>query len=248
MTNNVLAIILGQEDWREHDAVITMYSRERGKIETLARGLRKAESKLASHLEPLMTAEIFLAEGRRWPIVAGSIVEQGRLNLRDDFDRLILAGTIVRLVDLMTPMESRDDGIYNVLDETLSIISENHLRHDTAELLTHLFAWKLLVFSGYRPELKYCFRCKQSSIVGKAHLDVRRGSIVHEACLVGSGESAIAPLGKAAIKGLVYMATASIGDALRLRGTDQSFEEIKRAISLLVEEKYEQPVRFVNNL
>ena len=183
MTFNVTALILRQEDWRETDAWVTMYTRERGKIEALAKGLRKIESKLASHLEPFMTAEIFLAQGRHWPIVAGSIVEQARLGLRDNFDRLSLAGAIARLADLMTPLESRDDNIYDVLDETLAIIESNHLKQSAGELLLHLFAWKLLVFSGYHPELKFCLRCKRNSIIGEAYLDIRRGGAIHESCI-----------------------------------------------------------------
>lgn len=240
MTINVMAVILRQEDWREHDSMITMYTRERGKLEVLARGLRKIESKLASHVEPLMTAEIFLARGRHWPIVAGSIVEQGRLSLRCDFDRLGWAGAVARSADLMTPLESRDDDIYYILDEALTIISSNHLSQAVGELLVHLFAWKLLVLSGYHPVLKHCLLCRQNSLLNRVCLDIRRGGVVHESCL-GRIESTILPIGKAALKGLSYMATASIYDALRLRGTDQSFEEIKKAISLLVEEKYDQP-------
>lgn len=246
MTSNILAVILRQEDWRENDAWVTMYTRERGKIEALAKGLRKIESKLASHLEPFMTAEIFLAQGRHWPIVAGSIVEQARLNLRDNFDRLNLAGAIARLADLMTPLESRDDNIYNVLDETLTIVSANHLRKSVGELLLHLFAWKLLVLSGYHPELKYCLHCRRNALTDKISLDVRRGGVVHESCLRGH-ESTIIPLGNSALKGLVYMATASIHDALRLRGSDKSFEEINKAISLFVEERYEQPISIIND-
>ena len=46
------AIVLSRRDFREFDQMISLYTREQGKLELLARGLKKVTSKNAAHLEP----------------------------------------------------------------------------------------------------------------------------------------------------------------------------------------------------
>ena len=240
MTMNVMAVILNQEEWREHDVLVTMYTRERGKVEAVARGLRKMESKLASHLEPLSTAEIFIVRGRRWPIIAGSIVENARLSLGSDLKRLAVAGTVARLADLMTPFESHDERIFRLLDETLTLVAETVLEQGTSELLVHFYAWKMLIFAGYRPELKHCLHCRRSSAVAGMVLDPRRGGTVHRLCLGNLQGKTTLPLNLAALKGLSYMAEAPISHTLRLKSTKESFGAMMSAIETMIKEKFEQ--------
>jgi recombinational DNA repair protein (RecF pathway) len=110
-------------------------------------------------------------------------------------------------------------------------------------LLVHLFAWKLLVFSGYRPELKRCLRCRRRSAVGAVKLHTQRGGTIHRSCLGADGAPSLA-VSLPALKGLSYMAEAPIADALRLRGTAAAFAEMAAAIASLVEARFEQPFDF----
>lgn len=243
MTLNVTAIILRQEDWRERDVLITMYTRESGKMEALAKGLRRIESKLAGHLEPLTTAEVFIVRGRNWPIIAGSHIENSRRGLRTELNRLIMAGTIARLVSWLTPLESADERIYSLLDKTLTILSDKDIGSPYGELLAGLFVWKIMALSGYHPELKNCLRCRRRSFLKPMCLDARRGGIVHRLCADKAGDK-LPPISAAAVKGLSYMTNAPIEHALRLRGNKQSITEIITAVSRLAEERYDLPMRF----
>lgn len=239
MTSNVTAVILSQEDWREHDVMITLYTRERGKLKALAKGLRKKESKLASHLEPLTTAEIFMVQGKHWPIIAGSSVDKSRVGLQLNFNRLVLAGAAVNLVKVMTPLESHDERIYILLQDTLTIIEENNLEPSVGQLVVSILAWKIMILSGYRPELKRCLQCHRPSNLLEVCLDARRGGTVHRACLSGQNVS-VNSISEAALKGLAYMAEAPINHVPRLRGGNDSLTEMSAAIYRLVEERYDQ--------
>lgn len=235
-TLNLQAIVLGQEDWREHDALITLYTRELGKLEAVAKGLRKRESKLAAHLEPLTVTEVFLVNGRGLPIVAGSI-PQYRFPRNLDVGQVLVAGSIARLANRMTPLEGPDERVYDLLVDTLAAAAEPSIGDQTA-LLPSIFAWKLLAFSGYRPELKKCLRCQKRSIESAVELHAARGGAVHRACL-GPDRATSLPVSAATIKGLSYMVEAPIEDTLRLRATDGVFAEITQAIDALVKERFE---------
>ncbi len=60
----MLSIILSRRDWREFDQIITFYCHERGKIEVLARGVKKILSKNSAALSPgnIVEAEIIYSK------------------------------------------------------------------------------------------------------------------------------------------------------------------------------------------
>lgn len=241
MTMNLTAVVMGGEDWREHDRRLLFYTHERGKLTALARGVRKIESKLAAHLEPFTTTEVFFVEGYRGLIVAGSVVEEPRLTLRSDLDRLTTAGRIVYITDAMTPLESRDERIFDILDSTLTLIDKSELRPHGQNLLIHLYAWKLLSLSGYHPELKRCLVCRKVSLSPITYMHPRRGGIVHEHCLTPQSQEGMKTLSihHEALKGLAYMLNAPLSDISRLVGSSLAFEEMCEAVELIVEERFD---------
>ena len=65
----VHAIVLRHADWGEADRLITLYSREQGKLRAIAKGARKITSRKAGHLEPFTHVKLQLARGRDLYIV-----------------------------------------------------------------------------------------------------------------------------------------------------------------------------------
>ena len=56
----MLSFVIGRNDWREYDQIISLYTLEKGKIEVLARGVKKILSKNSAFLElgNLVEAEV----------------------------------------------------------------------------------------------------------------------------------------------------------------------------------------------
>ncbi len=236
MTYNTEAIVLSREDWNGNDSRVTLFTQTHGKVEAVARGLRKAKSKLAAHLEPLTATEVFLVEGRRFPIIAGSMPTTRYEFLASSLLHLTAAGLLVRLTDLMTPMESRDDKIFSLLGEALDSLKEAHVMAEAARL-THMFAWKLLSLSGYHAELRTCLECTKPITGDYVIVDVRRGGVLHENC-VREGRAGIR-VSFPAIKGLAYMVEAPLHDAFRLRSLNGALSEMQSLIEAMIEERFE---------
>jgi hypothetical protein len=58
------AIVLSRRDFREYDQIITVYTKEQGKLELLARGVKKIVSKNTAHLEPFSYGMIESVPGK----------------------------------------------------------------------------------------------------------------------------------------------------------------------------------------
>jgi DNA repair protein RecO (recombination protein O) len=62
-TIRVEAVVLRHSDWGEADRLLTLFSREHGKLRAIAKGVRKMQSRKAGHLEPFMRSSLILAKG-----------------------------------------------------------------------------------------------------------------------------------------------------------------------------------------
>ncbi|HVN15979.1 MAG TPA: DNA repair protein RecO, partial [Anaerolineales bacterium] len=54
------AIVLRHGDWGEADRLLTLYTREQGKVRAIAKGARKLTSRKAGHLEPFTHVKLQL--------------------------------------------------------------------------------------------------------------------------------------------------------------------------------------------
>ena len=82
------AIVLRQRKLGEADKIVTLYTSHQGKVDAVAKGVRRTKSRLAGHLEPLTLGSYMLAEGRELDIVTQAETVDAFAGLRADLDRV----------------------------------------------------------------------------------------------------------------------------------------------------------------
>lgn len=87
----VTGIVVRRRDSGESDRKITIVTAECGRVDAIAKGARKAASRLAGSSEPLTVARFTLAEGRSTRFVTQAEPITSFPHLRRDYDRLALA-------------------------------------------------------------------------------------------------------------------------------------------------------------
>ena len=97
------AIILRQRKLGEADKIITLYTPNYGKLEAVAKGVRRPKSRLAGHLEVLTYTSAMLAQGRNLDVVTQAQAIESFAPLRDDLNRLSRAFYAAELVDRFSP-------------------------------------------------------------------------------------------------------------------------------------------------
>ena len=98
----VEAIVLKHRDYGEADRLLTIYTRQKGKLQVLAKGVRKVRSQKAGHLEPFSLASLQLAAGRTWHLVSQAEAQDIFINLTSDLETLGYASYVAELVDRFT--------------------------------------------------------------------------------------------------------------------------------------------------
>lgn len=236
MTFNTRAIILRREDFDGPDSRLYLLSETHGKLELIAKGLRREQSKLAAHAQPGALADCFIVQGRRHKLFAGSVIEERYQLPSQSLSKQYLSGAVLRIADALIPFEQYDADMFARLQEALDVVDQSE--EDQVELVPFFYAWQIIVNSGYAQQLDACVVCDKSLWVSeKKYLDVRKGGLAHGNCLEPGFP--VIELGEPAIKGLRYMTTAELKDCLKLRAEPEVFEQICGAIKAVIEERFD---------
>jgi DNA repair protein RecO (recombination protein O) len=149
------AIVLRQRKLGEADKIVTLYCAHLGRVDAVAKGVRRTKSRLAGNLEPLTLGSYLIAEGRNLDIVTQAETVDAFPALRDDLDRLGRGLYCAELVDRLTPERSEGNPIFRLLEETLGLLANE----TQLDLAVRRFELRLLDLLGYRPSLETCSVC-----------------------------------------------------------------------------------------
>lgn len=154
-------VVLARRDWREYDRLITLYTEKYGKVETVARSVRKITSKLAGNLEPMTYARFMLARGRTFDVVASSVKQSSFQIAQNDLGAFALASYCVEVIDRLTRPNLPDHDLFVLLVGYLDELERDVARRDGSPvfqrlLLTEFFLLRILHQLGFLPALETC--------------------------------------------------------------------------------------------
>jgi len=118
------AVVLRHSDYGEADRLLTLFTRQFGKMRAIAKGARKIASRKAGHIEPFTHVRLQLAKGKDMFLVTQADTVDAYLPLRDDLVLTSHAAYVLELLDRF----SYDDGAehpstFKLLTETLARLS-----------------------------------------------------------------------------------------------------------------------------
>ena len=151
------AIIIKKTKLGEADRILTLYTSDLGKIQAVAKGVRRPRSKLAGHLELLTHSLVSLARGRNLDTITGSQTITSFLPLKSDLHLTSYALYATELVNQFTADQIENRPLFRLLLATMEQLSQA----GNTELVLRHFELQLLNEVGYRPQLQQCVVCHQ---------------------------------------------------------------------------------------
>ena len=145
------ALVLRRRDVNDADRVLTVLTPRDGKLELIAKGVRKTNSRKAGHLELFVHASLLVAQARTWDIITEVQTVESFRHLRDDLDAIAAASYVCELVDNFA---ESDDEIQPVWDLALAVLRELDGGAERHELPANLLRWfdlQLLSLTGFQP-------------------------------------------------------------------------------------------------
>ncbi|MBT4512217.1 MAG: DNA repair protein RecO [Chloroflexi bacterium] len=239
------AIVLKHIDLGEADRIITLYTPNLGKIRAVAKGVRRAKSRLGGHVEPLTNCSLMLSRGRNLEIVSQGQIIESFLSIRNDLQRTAQALYLIELTDAFTSERVENYPVYRLLIDSLHLLS----RVPNVELLFRFFELQLLEHMGYRPQLYECLNCKVPLAPVENYFSASGGGVLCPNC--AHTEPLVHPLSVDALKVMRLMQRGDYSVASRLRLNSGLSLELERAIKGYVRYLLERDVksaRFLDRL
>ena len=160
------AVVVRTYKLGEADRIVVLFTRDRGKVRAVAKGVRKTSSRFGARLEPASHIAVQLYEGRELDTITQAESLESFRTLRDDLERITRSASMLEAVDHMTPERERNTKLYTMLVGALRTLSQ----HDHP-LIVPAFFFKLLALEGLRPMVDVCVICEREDSLCAFDLD-----------------------------------------------------------------------------
>ncbi len=173
------AIVLSRQDFKEYDQIISLYTREEGRRDLLARGIKKIVSKNAAQLEPCSVVEVGVAHGKDLDIVTNVHTEKYFPQLRQSYYKSLLGLWITDTTKIFFTSPERDERVFLLISSWLA-----HVEAETeiAPYILDAVVLRCLTFLGFTPVLSHCAECERVRSGEIFFFSPSRGGIVCAAC------------------------------------------------------------------
>lgn len=178
------AIVLRSRNLGEADKIVTFFSRSNGKLDAVAKGLRRTKSAIGGRLQLLSEVRVALHRGRNLDVVAQAATIRSYWTDLVRPDALAAGSLVAELVDLFCEPDLPLDEVYALLCGAAAAIAGA----ESPAALVPRFELRLLHALGLAPAADACVRCGRSFDRHGAWLDLEAGGLGCENCYGARGD------------------------------------------------------------
>ncbi len=154
------AINLKAYNLSESDKIIVMYSKDKGLIRGVAKGVKKPKSKLGARMDLLVANTLMLHKGKNLDTICQAEVLNTFNKTRQDIDKIFYSMYVTEVVNNFgLEDDPSSEVIYNLLYKALNTISA---AQNKVEILIAVikFQLKMMIESGFSIEFDTCLHCR----------------------------------------------------------------------------------------
>lgn len=139
---NVEAIVLKNIAYKDSHKIYTLFTKERGKISAIARGVRKISSRRAGSLDTLNQIHVNITEGRGGFYSINEVQVINSFNgLKDSLDYILTGMYFAELVDVFLEPDHENHELYRLLKSALTALTK---KPERPEIVVNVFELRLL--------------------------------------------------------------------------------------------------------
>ena len=239
------ALTLRNSPFGEADLLVTLFSREAGKLRAVAKGARRPTGKLVGHLEPLTLTRLSLARGRNLDVINQAETVANFTPLKENLTAVTKGLYVAELVDGFGSEASPNEPLLNLTLDTLAAIG----RAPDDDLPLLHFQLHLLAVSGLLPELQCCVECRRTLEPGRHRYSADGGGVFCPDCT--PNQAGLRPLSLRALKVMRLLARSRAAELPDLAPDEALSQELKAILTGTVQYWLDKEIRssaFLNHL
>ena len=129
-------IVIKRRNYGEADRILTILTRDHGKISVKAAGVRKITSRRSSHVELLNHAVLNLYKANAFPVLTEAKMIEDFSPIKNDFEKVGLAYHLCELVDGLCPDNQENSKVFFLLRNFLTQLAHGDEVLEEAEVQT----------------------------------------------------------------------------------------------------------------
>ena len=175
------AINLKSYPLKESDKIVVMYSRDKGIIRAVAKGIKKPKSSLGARMETFFANTLLLAKGRNMDVVSQAETVNSFSDTRKSLDKIGYSMYITEIVNNFgVENDPCSEEVYDLLYKALDTISKKNEKKDIL-LAVLKFQLKIMRISGFLPECSTCLKCGKK-IENEGYFASNQGGVICPEC------------------------------------------------------------------
>lgn len=170
-------IVIRTTDYAETNKIVTLFTREWGKVGVMARGAKKPNSRLTAISQPFTHGYYLVQKGRGLgSLQQGEMITSMR-SIREDIFLTAYASYVIDLTDKSTEEKKPNPFLFELLLQTLNYMNEGY----DLDILVNIYEMKMLNVLGLYPVLDHCTIC--GSTEGDFSFSIREGGLICHRCI-----------------------------------------------------------------
>ena len=222
------AIVLYRNVLGDSSLLVTLYTRDFGKLKVVARGARKPKSKMASAFQPftLISVTFRRKEHRELQTLSKAEVLSTFRYLGENLTKMAYASAVAELINRLVIGEEPSEELFNLIIQTLNAL--NHLPEVAGEVVFWRFQLQFATTFGYAPQFSNCIGCVNALKETPVRFSPALGGALCPQCQAQDISAFEISLGT--IKLLDRIQKLPLDNLARLRSSKLSRQEIHRMI------------------
>lgn len=237
-------LVLKYTDINEADRILTLITRNKGKIKAISKGCRRPKSSLLSSSQLFAVSDYVLFKGTNFYHVSAAELRESFFNLRNDLLKLSYAVYFAELADTVTDENMACEKLFIVLSKTLYYLSQGNI---PIGILACAYQLKLMDISGYRPMIGKCVNCGKEENLGRFSINL--GGALCSDCY--DYDKASVKISQKTLELIGQLLSTPISRLNTIKIENNIFIEIDKIISSFVQthlDKKFKSMDFINNI
>jgi len=176
LLNKWEGIVLKTRPYGETNKVVTLMTREVGKVAAMARGAKKPSSRLAAISQPFVHGTFMIQQGRGMGTLQQGEPLESMRHIQEDIVATAYASYVVEIVDRLVESDKPEPYAFDVLSQALHAIDEGY----DPEAIAMFVEWKMLPYTGVQPILHACASC--GAVEGEFAFSFTQGGFLCHRC------------------------------------------------------------------
>jgi len=177
-------IVIKRTDFSEADRILTVFTKDRGKISALAKGVKKVTSRKSGHIELLNHSLFFIAEGKSLDILTEVETIDPFQGIKGGLEKSSLGYYMAEFINEFVKEGQVNYPLFRLFLMALSFL--NDAEEERGSLLVRAFELKALSELGFAPEMRRCVLCGEPlTWSGRNGFSPEDGGVVCAHCTSG---------------------------------------------------------------